>query len=119
MSRRILIVRGPTYFSPLDEKLQFDWLASIPCAAKVSSDMHITLKRPPGRADLWELIAVLYRYRMDMTPLAALKTSRNKKWFFENKDAYWHSEVFGKPARKRPSLKPKRRRQRKTETSIK
>jgi hypothetical protein len=112
MSRRVLIVRGPTYFSALDEKMQFDWLASIPCVSDVggkSSDMHITLKRLPGEMDLRELIAIFHRYRMDMTPLATLKSSRNRKWFFENKNAYWHAEVFGKPKRKRSTLKPKRR----------
>jgi hypothetical protein len=110
MSRRILIAKEPVfYLSALDEKMQFDWLASIPCVADVSSDMHITLKHVPGENDLRELIAVFYRYRTDMTCLAAFKSSRNKKWFAENKHAYWHSEVFGKPARKRSRLKPKQR----------
>jgi hypothetical protein len=112
MSRRILIVRGPTYFSPLDEKMQFDWLASIPCVASVGgeyADIHITLKRMPGRADLRELIAVLRRYRTDLRPLAALKCSRTSKWFAEYKAADWYPEIFGKPARKRPRAKPTRR----------
>ena len=109
MPRHVLIVRGPTYGSPLDEKMHFDWLASIPCVANVGgelNDMHITLKRLPGEMDLRELIAVLYRYRMDMTGLAAFKSSRNKKWFAENS---WHAKVFGKPKRKRSKLKPKQR----------
>jgi len=57
-----LIVRGPKYGSPLDEKMHFDWLASIPCVADVGgelNDMHITLKRLPDDSDLYELIAVL------------------------------------------------------------
>lgn len=119
MPRHVLISTGPTYFSPLDEKMQFDWLASIPCVADVSSDMQITLKRLPGDADLRELIAVLYRYRMDMTPLTAFKTNRNKKWFAENKHAFWHAEVFGKPKRKRSNRKRKGRRQMKAARSIK
>lgn len=112
MSRPIiLVVRGPTFFSPLDEEMLFRWFASIPCFANVrgvSSDLHITLKRRPGDMDLRELTALLYRYRMDMTGLAAFKSSRNKKWFAENKYAYWHTKVFGRPARKRPRLKPTR-----------
>ena len=84
MSRRMLIVRGPTFYSPLDEKML--------------SEM-----------ELRELLAAFYRYRLEMTPLAALKSSRNKRWFAENTDAYWHSKVFGKQMRKRSALKPKRR----------
>lgn len=109
MPRHVLIVRGPTYFSPLDEKMQFDWLASIPCVADIGgeyADMHIVLKRLPGRADLRELIAIFRRYRR---PLAALKCSRNAKWFEQYKAADWYAEIFDKPKRKRSKLKPKRR----------
>ena len=92
-----MIVRGPTYFSQGDEKAFFEWLASISCVDGVSGrsrDLHITLKRQPGDAQLRELIALLYRYGMDMTPLAALKTGHNAHWFAENKRAFWHHSVF-------------------------
>jgi hypothetical protein len=71
--RRELIFRGPTYYSPGDEKAFFDWLLSIPSVKAVGGklwDLSITLKRQPSNADLRELLALLFRYRMDMKPLA-------------------------------------------------
>jgi hypothetical protein len=93
----ILIVRGPTYFSPGDEKAFFDWLQAIPCVSRVGGqvrDLHITLKRAPTDNQLRELIALLYRYRMSMRGLAAFKTSRNAAWFANDRDKFWHNRVF-------------------------
>jgi len=93
-----LILRGPRYYSPGDEKAFFDWLCAIPCVKGVQGelrDLHVTLKRQPGNTDLRELLALLFRYRMNMKPLAAMRTARNAAWFSENKNAYWHARVFG------------------------
>ena len=80
---RILIVRGPTYFAPGDEKAFFDWLQSIPCVDSIGGqlrDLHITLKRSPSAMDMVELSALLRRYRMPSKVLDPLKTARNVKW---------------------------------------
>jgi len=80
---RTMIVRGPTYFAPGDEKAFFDWLLTIPCVADVGGkarDLHISLKRSPSAKDMVELSALLLRYRMPIKVLEALKTSRNVKW---------------------------------------
>jgi len=80
---RILVVRGPTYFAPGDEKAFFDWLQSIPCVANVGGklrDLFITLKRPPSAKDMVELSALLRRYRMPVKVLDPFKTARNVKW---------------------------------------
>jgi hypothetical protein len=106
----MIIVRGPVYFSPGDEKAFFDWLLSIPCVETVDGegyDVHIRLKRPPGNSDLRELIAVLFRYRMNMQPLAAFRTTRNMAWF-DDRAKFWHSGVFGRPARKMPKSNKRR-----------
>jgi hypothetical protein len=110
MPHRELIVGGPSYFSMGDEHAFFHWLQSIPCVESVigrSTDLCIRLRRPPSRADLRELIAVLYRYQMDMKPLAALRTARNSSWFAENPEVYWHAPIFGSV---RPSAESRRHR---------
>ena len=87
VTRQTLIVRGPTYYSPADEKAFFDWLQSIPCVAEVKGhlrELHIALKRPAGNRDLTELSALLRRYRMSAAPLANLRTARNASWFARN-----------------------------------
>jgi hypothetical protein len=99
MSLGDLIVAGPTYYSPGDEDAFFQWLQSISCVEGVvgqGTNLCIRLRRTPSRADLRELIAVLYRYQMDMTPLAALKTARNAAWFANDREVYWHMPIFGK-----------------------
>jgi hypothetical protein len=81
---RDLIVKGPTYFSPGDEKAFFDWLQAIPCVERVQGhvrDLHIKLKRPAGKSDLTELAALLKRYKIPTSGLAKLKTARNADWF--------------------------------------
>ncbi|MEI9930605.1 MAG: hypothetical protein WDM89_08655 [Rhizomicrobium sp.] len=80
---RTIIVRGPTYFAPGDEKAFFDWLLSIPCVADVGGkvrDLHISLKRSPSAMDMVELSALLRRYRMPIKVLEPLKTARNIMW---------------------------------------
>jgi hypothetical protein len=99
--RRELIVEGPTYGSPGDEMAFFTWLKAIPCVGEVvgrSTNLHIQLKHAPSNADLHEFVGLLHRYRMDMTPLAALKTARNAKWFADP-GKYWHAMVFGRRKR--------------------
>lgn len=96
---KTLTVRGPTYFSAGDEEAFFSWLQAIACVASVGGhgyDLTLDLKRRPGDADFRELIALFFRYRMNMKPLAALQTARNAKWFAENPQAFWHAKVFGK-----------------------
>lgn len=80
---RVLIVRGPRYYAPGDEKAFFDWLQSIPCVASFGGkhlDLHITLKRSPSAMDMVELYALLRRYRMPIKVLEPLKNARNIKW---------------------------------------
>src|SRR5688572_3020473 len=101
--RRELIIGGPTFFSHRDEDSFFNWLQSISCVEDVvgnGRDLHITLKRQPRDSQLRELIAVLYRYRMDMSPLAILLTARNAAWFAKNRSAFWHTPVFGNARRR-------------------
>jgi hypothetical protein len=71
---RILIIKGPTYFSPGDEKAFFDWLLSVPCIAGVRGELrnfHINLRRKPSAKDVIELKALFRRYRI---PTKVLET---------------------------------------------
>jgi hypothetical protein len=95
--RRELIVEGPTYYSQGDEAAFFAWLQAISCISDIvgqSTGLRIQLKRTPSKSDLRELIGLLYRYNMNMKPLAAFKTARNAKWFAAPR-MFWHAKVFG------------------------
>jgi len=73
MARQTLILKGPTYWSPGDEKAFFAWLRSISCVASVTGhlkDLHIQLKRPPGKGCRRELDALVRRYQMNAGSVA-------------------------------------------------
>jgi hypothetical protein len=101
-----LVIREGWYYSQGDEDAFFGRLKSLPCVTSIRGKpdgLHLTL-RAPSEWQLRELIALLFRYGLDMTPLAALKTDRNQRWFFQNRQAYWHAKVFGR-ARPRRNLR--------------
>ncbi len=93
----ILIVRGPTYYAQGDEDAFFTWLQSIPCVANVGGeglDVHIALKRTRlSDSDLRELLAIFFRYKLQMSVLARFETERNRHWFCD-RQKYWHAKVF-------------------------
>ncbi len=66
------------------------------CVKDVVGDaagLNIRLRRPPNNDQLRDLIALLYRYDLDMTPLAALRTARNAHWF-DKPGMFRHEHVF-------------------------
>jgi hypothetical protein len=96
---REIVIQDRTYYSNGDESSFFGWLEGLRCVSHVKGapdGLHVSLKRLPSDKDLRELIGLLYRYGLDMTPLAALQTAKNSAWFAQNKKAFWHKAVFGK-----------------------
>jgi hypothetical protein len=96
-----LVLRLNTFYSPLDEAQFFAWLTSIKGVTKLGGkhrDLYVTLARAPSDSQLRELIALCRRYRIDMRPLAAFRTSRNERWLADPQK-FWHREMF-KPTRR-------------------
>ena len=99
MGRTELIIREGTYYSQADEDAFFDRLYGLRCIKSIvgaPDGLHITLHRPPSDKQLREMLALLYRYDLNMTPLAVLRTSRNAAWFADDPKMFWHARVFGK-----------------------
>ena len=94
-----LIIQEGKYYSQADEKAFYDRLNQLRCVKSVRGEpdgLHIALSRPPTQMQLQELIALLYRYGLDMRPLASLPTERNAAWFANDRKMFWHAKVFGK-----------------------
>lgn len=92
-----LFLQNVEFLSAVDEELFFIWLEKIASVTEVvgaGDSIKISVASPVLDHDLRELIALSYRYKTDMRQLRVLLTERNKKWFSENVEAYWHSEVF-------------------------
>ena len=45
--------------------------------------------------DLREILALFYRYKIDMKQLVVFLNNKNKMWFFDPPKGYWHRRVFG------------------------
>ena len=70
--------------------------------AKASWGLIVRLKRRPGKLDLRSLLALCYRYGVDMWQLAKFETAANRSWFRAPR-AFWYKAVFGRSgARRRP-----------------
>lgn len=91
-------VQGPTYFSQNDETAMFDWLNRINVIRDVTGEgrlLIIRLKRAPNDEQLRDLIALFYRYQMDMTSLAVFRTEKNESWF-SDPGSFWFDAIFRK-----------------------
>jgi hypothetical protein len=84
-----------TYYAQLDEKSFFEWALEIPCVKSIDGGfLHVQSKRL-SEANLRDLIAIMYRYKLPMTQLQQFCNSTNERWFKSEK-MYWHKAVFGK-----------------------
>lgn len=95
----LLICKSIWYYTSTDEDLFFTWLKKIKCIKKIDGRLdelylHISSHKISDN-NLVELIALFYRYKVDMKQLQIFLNNKNKAWFFDNKRAYWHRRVFG------------------------
>ena len=96
---KTLICERISYYSYIDEDMFFAWLEGISAVADIKGireNLYINIKSdiiPDG--DLKEFLALFHRYKVDMSQLKIFLNDQNKKWFFDDKDSYWHKRVFG------------------------
>lgn len=96
----ILICKSVWYYSTIDETLFFDWIKKIPSIIKYDGrydELYLYINDTNiNDADLQELLALFYRYKIkNMKQLAIFLTDQNKHWFYEEPKSYWHKKVFG------------------------
>ena len=94
---RALVASSVTYYHQNDEAAFFEWLARIPCVERFEGeggDLYIHLSRVPTDADLRELAAFFYRYKINMRQLAQFGSGSRRAWFRDRR-MYWHRRVFG------------------------
>jgi len=97
-TRSLVIEEPKLWFAYSDEKNFFQWLESTPAVMKVvrvDDGLELQLKKSVDNESLRDLIALLTRYDLDRSVLAALATSKNQSWF-KDKNKYWYASVFRK-----------------------
>ena len=96
----ILICKGVRFYSRKDEDRFFEWINNIECIEKfdgVRDELYLYISSHDLHDnDLRDLIALFYRYKIDMKQLVIFLNFKNKEWFFESPKGYWHRRVFGK-----------------------
>ena len=95
----VLVCFAVTYGGSFDDDLFFDWIEHIPSIIKFDGRwkylfLHFESADIPD-ADLRELLALFYRYDVDMKQLAIFLNPGNSVWFYEQRPNYWHTKVFG------------------------
>ena len=100
MKEKILVCKAVTYYSYRDEDIFFEWISRIKCIIKfdgIRDELYLYIKNKRlSNENLRDLLALFYRYKIDMKQLKIFLNKNNKKWFYDNKKAYWHRKVFGK-----------------------
>ena len=92
------------YGSPIDEHMFFAWLDRISTVVKYEGrgyKLYIYCSPLVPDESLRELIALFYRYNIDMKQLQQFLRPENKCWFYDNTRAYWRERVFGGTPRRK------------------
>ena len=86
------------FYHESDERAFFEWLSRIPCVGSYIGEgrrgLVVRLKHRPEEPDLRQILAICYRYGVNMRQLAQFETPENRHWFCDPK-TYWHASVFG------------------------
>lgn len=94
----ILTCKSIWYYSSFDEDAFFEWIKKISSIVKYDGrldELYLYLdSNVISDANLRELLALFYRYKVNMKQLAIFLNNDNKFWFFDNKKGYWHKRVF-------------------------
>jgi hypothetical protein len=93
-----LVCKEVIFYSQNDELNFFNWISKIKSISKWEGlgweiDLYLPRRRISDKS-LRDLIALFYRYKIDMIQLQQFMNSRNEKWFLDKK-SFWHKKVFG------------------------
>lgn len=88
---------GVVFYHQNDERAFFEWIERIPCFKSYESGyghgLTVCLSRRPKKDELRDIIALCYRYGVDMRQLGKFETKRNSIWF-RDPSKYWYSRIF-------------------------
>jgi len=73
----IISFEGPTFFAAADEEYFFRWLASLPGYKDIRGTgtiLDLTLDEPIASDAVLQLLVILRRWRIDITPLMPLRS---------------------------------------------
>lgn len=94
-----LVYKGVLFYSEGDELSFFEWISKIKGVSSwegIGDEIHLYVpKSNISIKNLEELIALFYRYNIDMRQLEQFANDRNHQWFTD-RSTFWHDRVFGR-----------------------
>ena len=91
-----LTIKSGTFCSSTDEDLFFEWIKKIPSIIHfegIGKNLLLYFNSKKVKFyDLRELLALFYRYKINMKPLAIFLNEENKEWFSGGR----HKNVYPK-----------------------
>lgn len=97
MNKNYITCKKVEFLSSFDEDAFFEWIKKIECIENIEGagdELYLDLSSTDLQdKDLRELIALLYRYNIDMKQLKIFLNDNNKKWFAKP-GTYWCDRVF-------------------------
>ncbi|MBP9765009.1 hypothetical protein KBD08_01610 [Candidatus Babeliales bacterium] len=82
MNENYIVCKKVYFYSQLDESIFFTWIKNISCiktTGGVGDELYLyIIDEPLNYEDMKNLIALLYRYKIDMRQLQPLITEHNK-----------------------------------------
>lgn len=98
MEKIKLVCKRVGFCSAFDEDAFFEWLKKISCVSNIEGfgeELYVDIDKSKfTEMDLREMLALFYRYNVDMKQLEVFLSDDNKAWFFDNKEAFWYDKVF-------------------------
>lgn len=104
---QLVIPEPPLWFSQLDENAFYTALTSIPAVQSLEvrpgrplpgepNQITLSIDQPfLDEESLRNLIGIMFRYSLDLSPLAKQCTEDNARWL-KDPTKYWYQGVFGK-----------------------
>ncbi|WNE40698.1 MAG: hypothetical protein mread185_000155 [Mycoplasmataceae bacterium] len=93
-----LICKKVIFHSQLDDDMFFEWIKRIRCISEIKGkgdELYLYVEKDKvNEKYLREILALFYRYNIDMKQLQVFLNEKNKPWFFDNKEAFWNKKVF-------------------------
>jgi hypothetical protein len=88
---------GVYYLSDLDESFFFEWLDRLKCVARYGgegTELRIVISSESvDDGDLRNLIALFYRYEVDLRQLRRFQNTSNEGWL-TGREKYWFDRMF-------------------------
>jgi hypothetical protein len=99
MSKGTVVLKADriVFRSQHDEEALFEWGQKLRCIDAIRGEgtalVFVVIRRNVTDTALRELLALFFRYSVDMAQLAVFQTKKNTSWF-ANPKSYWFDMVF-------------------------